>query len=146
MNATEKLALVPATDAILRATARDVTSYQDEVVPHLAAMRDLMAVHNGVGLAAPQVGIGLRFFITSLPGIKVVLNPRIICGVGGRVSKLEGCLSFPGRNTYVARHAVIEAEWTDRWGALHRQHLRDWPARVFQHETDHLNGVCIFTS
>lgn len=145
MNETLQLSLVPDNSTVLRSKAVAVADIQTEVRPHIDAMRTLMERARGVGLAAPQVGIGLRFFITSLRGLKVVINPRIVLvRDSGRTSKPEGCLTWPGRQTYVCRHDKIIAEWTDLNGAQVIKALDDWDARVFQHENDHLNGICIF--
>ena len=136
--------LVEASAACLRTPAAEVADVRD-VAPYISRMRELMAEKKGVGLAAPQCGIGLRFFLSAIEGHRVVINPRIVRTFGGRVSKPEGCLTWPGRTTFVARHEGIVAEWTDRNGAKKTTTLTGFPARIFQHETDHLNGVCIFT-
>lgn len=144
MKTETTLALVPPSDPILRTRAFEALT--SEVLPHLDAMRKLMLERRGVGLAAPQVGIGLRFFITSFPKLPVAINPEWKPEAdSGRLSKLEGCLTWPGRETYTARYERIVAQWTDANGKLHLEVLAGLAARVFQHETDHLNGVCVFT-
>lgn len=136
--------LVPSTAPVLRSPANAVEDIASQVMPCIARMKELMAQHNGVGLAAPQVGIPLRFFVSKIPGHGVVINPRIVSTSGGRVSKSEGCLTWPGRTTFMARARCIVTEWTDRDGNKRTSTLQDFDARIFQHETDHLNGVCIF--
>lgn len=136
--------LVPSTAPVLRTPATAVEDIAIQVVPYIARMKELMALHNGVGLAAPQVGIPLRFFVSRIQGHGVVINPRVVATSGGRVSKSEGCLTWPGRTTYMARARCIVTEWTDRNGNKRTSTLQDFDARIFQHETDHLNGVCIF--
>jgi peptide deformylase len=138
------LKLVPATEAVLRTPAADVADPRD-VLPYVPAMQAAMEAQGGVGLAAPQVGLPLRFFVTNIKGHRVVINPKLVSVFGGRVSKSEGCLTWPGRTTFVARHKGIVVAWTDRAGTSRTSTLTDFDARIFQHEMDHLNGVCIFS-
>ncbi len=108
----------------------------------------------GVGLAAPQVGVRLAL---SLIGIKptpnrpnlesfeqVSINPEYE-GIGRRVGMWEGCQSIGGGDDTLyakaLRYKEIEAEWLDETGERHRRVLGGFVAHVFQHETDHLNGV-----
>jgi peptide deformylase len=112
----------------------------------------------GVGLAAPQIGVGLRVFVMEDPRerveadrdarekeraaipFEVVINPAWR-PVGEEMKIfMEGCLSIPGLLASVPRHRVIEAEWTAIDGSLRKETLRGWPARIFQHESDHLDG------
>lgn len=136
--------LVPSTAMVLHTPATAVDDIASQVVPYIARMKELMAQHNGVGLAAPQVGIPLRFFVSKIPDHGVVINPRIVSTGGGRVSKSEGCLSWPGRTTYMSRARCVVTEWTDRNGNKRTSTLQDFNARIFLHEADHLNGLCIF--
>ncbi len=149
MNTVSTLTLVKSTDPILRAVAAPVTDHWQQVMPHVDAMFEVMergAAVRGVGLAAPQVGIPFRFFVTTLAGMRVIINPTITKVAGIRASKPEGCLSFSGgkSKTFVARPVWVEVEWTDHKGGQRAGRLTDFAARVFQHETDHLNGICIF--
>lgn len=140
----DPIELVAPTHPALRQSAAEVTSIRDQVIPYLAAMRELMATKEGAGLAAPQVGLGLRFFISRIKGCKVAINPRYDPVGHARTSGVEGCLTWPGRRTYVARHDKISATWMDLEGRAHGQELAAMDARIFQHETDHLNGITIF--
>ncbi len=141
---TTDLALVPADSPVLRRRATVVKDIQAEVAPLVEPMLALMDRHSGIGLAAPQVGIGLRFFVTLLPGFRVVINPISLMTAGHTVSRLEGCLTFPGRRTFVARPNEIVVEWTDLAGKQQLSELSGMEARVVQHEMDHLNGLLIF--
>lgn len=106
-------------------------------------MRELMVIKRGMGLAAPQVGIPLRFFITKFDRFRVVVNPVIVRVSGGNVAKPEGCLTWPCRTTFVARRDCILVEWL-KHGQIVRGTFTGMEARCFQHEIDHLNGICIF--
>lgn len=106
----------------------------------------------GVGLAAPQVGVSEQMFVIyqrptkrrpDIPvfGPEAVINPKII-GVSKRIKKAyEGCLSIPGILGNTPRYVEILAEYTNLEGDKVRIELKDFLARVFQHEFDHLNGV-----
>jgi len=98
------------------------------------------------GLAANQVGILRRFFVTKGRRGKVnyFFNPAIIKKRMGLVWGKEGCLSFPGKTTDVPRWKTIEVEFWDEKCNHVKVQYRDYEARVFQHELDHLNGLLIF--
>jgi len=100
----------------------------------------LMWEQKGVGLAANQVGHNERWFVWQHG---MVINPEIISKTGSTPSK-EGCLSFPGRTTTVRRAKIIEVRYIDEQGKSKEKVLSGFPAIVFQHEVDHLNGVCLF--
>lgn len=140
-----QLYLVPNTDPVLWSAAAEVKDIAAEVVPHVDAMLALMHSAKGVGLAAPQVGLGLRFFVTALPGLKVVINPRIMLEEGHRISGREGCLSWPGRSCFVARRQTIVADFSGLDGKVRTLKFTGFAARVFQHECDHLEGRNIFS-
>lgn len=147
MNATETLALVRSDDPVLFERCAEVTDIGKQVYPFVPAMRELMKGHHAIGLAAPQVGIPLRFFVTAFPGCKVVVNPVIEHRWGHTIRTPEECLSFPNRKPiHVSRADGITAEWLDGQGVRQYRRLRGIEARCFQHETDHLNGVCIFSN
>ena len=108
----------------------------------------------GVGLAATQIGLGLALAVVEdhadgdsddpresaeFP-FHVIINPKYE-PVGEQTrSFYEGCLSFEGYQAVRRRWLDIEAEWDDEDGNHHRERLHGWPARIFQHETDHLSG------
>jgi peptide deformylase len=112
----------------------------------------------GVGLAAPQIGVGLRVFVMedeeqrvetdrdrekkeriAFP-FEVVINPVWRPASQEMRTFPEGCLSIPGFQAEIARFRTIDAEWTLPDGKTKRQTLQGWPARIFQHESDHLDG------
>jgi len=140
----EELMLIPSTDPMLREPSGEVTDAPNEVVPYLTRMRAVMKEHNGLGLSAVQVGVPFRFFISNIPGHGVLINPEIVQSFGPYVSKTEGCLSFGKRQTFVKRADTIHARWWTTRGVEKTTVLQGLAARVFQHEIDHLNGICIF--
>lgn len=106
-------------------------------------MVETMYVEDGVGLAAPQVGVSKRILV-ACPTMRkgeeyVVVNPEIYYQEG-RVIDIEGCLSVPGITGEVPRARIIKVRYQDREGKYHDRELRDFFARVLQHEIDHLDG------
>lgn len=107
----------------------------------------------GVGIAAPQLGHNLRMFLMlrTFPQneeelgerleYQAVINPEILEMSARKKKDFEGCLSVPGYSGVVARAQEIKVQYSDADGRLFHKTLRDFPARIFQHETDHLNGV-----
>jgi len=114
-------------------------------------MIDTMHEYHGVGLAAPQVHESLRLFVALLdeePGAKseavVVVNPEIIPVASDQQEGWEGCLSIPDIRGMVPRFTDITVSALDRHGKAMELQLKKFPARVAQHETDHLDGVLFF--
>jgi peptide deformylase len=114
-------------------------------------MIETMHDYNGVGLAAPQVHASLRLFVALLvdePDGKsdatVVINPEILPNTQSREEGWEGCLSIPDIRGMVPRYTDITVRALDRDGRSVELRLKDFPARVAQHETDHLDGVLFF--
>ncbi len=116
------------------------------VTPDLDALLDDMVEtmydEVGIGLAAPQVGVGLRVLVVDEgKGVaRAYLNP-VIVEEGGRVVAEEGCLSLPGIFADVARAEWVVVEAQDPQGAPIRTRASGLLARVFQHEIDHLDGI-----
>ncbi len=114
-------------------------------------MIETMYEYHGVGLAAPQVHEGLRLFVAMLdddPGEEsealVVVNPEITPLSPDMEEGWEGCLSIPEIRGMVPRHKEITVKALDRNAKAIELRLRGFPARVVQHETDHLDGVLFF--
>ena len=114
-------------------------------------MIDTMHEYHGVGLAAPQVHEGLRLFVALLdedPDSKseatVVINPEIAANGSATEEGWEGCLSIPDIRGMVPRSTDITVRALDRQGRAIELTLKNFPARVAQHETDHLDGVLFF--
>jgi peptide deformylase len=116
-------------------------------------MLDTMAEYHGVGLAAPQVHEGLRIFVAALDAKDdgegddeplAIINPEITIVGTDVVEDWEGCLSIPDIRGRVPRAREINVRAFDRKGDRIELHAHDFPARVIQHETDHLDGVLFF--
>ncbi|MDQ0687950.1 peptide deformylase [Streptomyces achromogenes] len=153
------LPLVLAGDPVLRVgTAR----YEGQLDPALLArfveaLRRTMHAAPGVGLAAPQVGVELRIAVVEDPAtvpeevrqargrvpqpFRVLVNPSYEPVGSARAAFFEGCLSVPGYQAVVARHAEVRLTGEDEHGRPLDEVLGGWPARIVQHETDHLDGM-----
>ena len=139
---------------VLRERARPLTKSElrDRLMQKLIDdMIDTMHEYHGVGLAAPQVHEGLRLFVALLdeePGPKseatVIVNPEIIPSGAVKEEGWEGCLSIPDIRGMVPRFTDITVSALDRSGKAVELSLKNFPARVAQHEADHLDGVLFF--
>ena len=131
-------------DSALRVRCEDVASIDDEIRQLVDDLTQTMYAADGIGLAAPQVGIPLRVFVYDVrePDIEpgVVINPRIV-EAGGTIRDTEGCLSIPGLNETVERYAEVVVEGLDREGREIRIEARDLLSRCLQHENDYLDGI-----
>ena len=134
--------IVTEGDAVLRKHCREVDQVDDRIRMILDDMVDTMRDSNGVGLAAPQVGIMRRMFVAEPePGqLYHFVNPEIV-SVEGSQENEEGCLSVPGYIGLVERPERIEIKGLDREGNLQEYTFEGFPAVVMCHEFDHLEGV-----
>lgn len=153
------LPIVQVGEAVLRRPSRELTREEILSPPFqrlIEAMRETMYAAPGVGLAAPQVGLGMRFAVledrveadeddagplerTTLP-FMVMVNPRYE-PVGDETREhFEGCLSLEGFRALVRRPYSVRAHWLDEKAHEHTRTFKGWPARIVQHETDHLDG------
>jgi peptide deformylase len=135
--------LVNETDPVLSTAASAWDWEQDGEVADLArSMLKTMFECQGIGLAAPQIGVSKRLFVMGTPAQSYIcVNPKILSGHGD-VKDQEGCLSFPGLWLHVNRYETVTVEYQDILGKLHHSEFSGLMARVFQHEYDHLDGVC----
>lgn len=134
-----------AGDPVLRRRADEVTDIDSELVALTEAMFDTMYAAPGLGLAAPQVGVGRRFFVYDLgdeDGRKVLLNPEIT-GSDGEWTFEEGCLSVPGQHFEVIRPKQIGVRGIDLAGNEIEFEADELLSRLIQHELDHLDGVLV---
>lgn len=130
-------------DPVLSQKAKPVERVTKRVQKLIKDMADTMYDAQGVGLAAPQVGILERIIVVDAgDGLIALVNPRIISHDGREVD-VEGCLSIPNVTCYVARAAVVEVEGLDEKGVVRRIQGDGLLARALQHEIDHLNGIVI---
>ncbi|HQS57519.1 MAG: peptide deformylase [Gallionellales bacterium 35-53-114] len=140
-------------DARLLRIAEEVKEFNTaELHQLLKDMRDTMHAMNGVGLAAPQIGVNLRVVIFEVAGNPrypeaeavpqtVLINPRITPLKKKMEEDWEGCLSVPGLRGIVPRYINIRYQGFDEYGNVIDRTVSDFHARVVQHECDHLDGI-----
>jgi peptide deformylase len=156
--------IVQAGAPLLRARAAELAperiataEIQDLVARMITAMREAP----GVGLAAPQIGVPLRVLVLEdtaermakltpaeirerereVVAVRVFINPVLRPIGDARRTFFEGCLSVDGWSALVERHHEVEVTGLDEHGRPHTMHVRGWPARILQHEVDHLDGT-----
>ncbi|GAB4513515.1 MAG: peptide deformylase [Anaerolineae bacterium] len=148
------LNIIQPDNPILRKKAVKVTSFDKKFQQLVDDMVETMLDAPGVGLAAPQVAVSQRLIVVQLPDdedsrkeygsdagkLFVVANPKIIKTSKAMVEGIEACLSIPGYYGEVDRHESVIITGQDRHGKEIRIKAKDWLARVFQHEIDHLDG------
>ena len=140
-------------DARLLQRAEELRKFDTpELHALLADMRDTMHVLNGVGLAAPQIGVGLRvviFEVANNPRYPeaetvpqtVLINPVLTPLSDAMEEGWEGCLSVPGMRGLVPRYTHLRYQGRDEYGAIIDRTVSGFHARVVQHECDHLDGI-----
>lgn len=127
--------------AVLAEMGKPVTEFDDKLAELCADMFDTMYHAEGVGLAAPQIGLNLRLFVMDCEGVKLIAaNPEIIA-TEGEQSSPEGCLSVGKVPAVVVRpmNATLRAQ--DEKGEWFEREASGYAARAFMHETDHCNGT-----
>ena len=130
-------------DKRLREHSEEVTVFDEELWELLDDMHETMAAADGIGLAAPQVGVAKRVVVIDLgeeTGKIELINP-VITAMRGKQLEPEGCLSYPKKRGVVKRPARIKAKAFDRYGKLMVYKAGGLLARAFCHEIDHLNGI-----
>lgn len=146
--------IVCAGDPVLRtaAPAYDGQLAAGELAALLAVMDRTLRAAPGVGLAAPQIGLSVALAVVADPladparertvvPFRVLINPRYEVVDGEAAAFAEGCLSVPGYAAVVARHRRVRLVGQDERGVALDEELVGWPARIVQHETDHLAGT-----
>lgn len=132
---------------ILEQKCERVTTFDKKLAKLLRDMYDTMIEYDGVGLAAPQIGINKQIAIVDIGddrGKIELINPEIIEEKGDQTGP-EGCLSFPGLYGEVTRAYYVKVKAQDRKGRPFIIEGEDFLARALQHEIDHLHGI-LFTS
>ena len=127
-------------DPVLKKISEPVTVFDDELADFVKKLFASMRVHDGVGLAAPQVGVLKKVAVVEYDGKSYVLiNPRVIDQKGIQEGE-EGCLSFPGIYAHVNRPQWVKIETFDSHGDKQIIEAEGYTARAFLHEMDHLSG------
>jgi len=147
------LQIVQLGNPVLRKKSKAIKNILSPEIKKLTniLLKILMKV-NGVGMAAPQLGKSLRLFIVAshpnprypkAPYMKptAVINPKIISHNDKKEKSWEGCLSVPGVRALIPRYTKIEVEFITKQGKKVRKNYKDFIARIFQHEYDHLEGL-----
>ena len=136
-----KLKIVVAGDPVLRKVSAPVERIDKKLVRLLKDMTETMYAADGVGLAAPQVGVSKRVVVIDVgEGVYEMINPVIVKKEGSVVGG-EGCLSVPDYEGEVERAEYVECEYTDRTGERMLLQTDGLLAIAVQHELDHLEGV-----
>lgn len=127
---------------VLRKAAEEVTQVTKKTQLLIDEMARQMKRANGIGLAAPQLGISQRIIVIAPEDMRptALVNPKIVKSEGEEIGQ-EGCLSIPGLYGDVMRAQYVEVEAYDRKGRGVIFELEGMPARVVQHEIDHLDGL-----
>lgn len=128
-------------DPILRQRAKEVQEIHDGIRMLSQQMTETMYFCQGAGLAANQVGVPVRLIVVRLDkDVLSLVNPEILAMEGEDVAE-EGCLSIPGFFEHVKRWKKIRVKGTLLDGKPFEEDFEGFPARVFQHEIDHINGL-----
>jgi peptide deformylase len=143
----DRLSILIAPHKMLKVRARPVVADDGPTVAAIVPrMFDAMYAAPGIGLAAPQVGLGIRLVVIDLqPGDKpdplVLVNPEIVARSQEEATREEGCLSVPGQYADVTRPARVRVRYHDAGGARHEIEAEGLLAACLQHEIDHLDGI-----
>lgn len=137
--------LVKSDDPVLRSKTQD---YEESEIAGISGliedMYETLEKNNGVGLAAPQVGVSRSLFVISIEGLKkTFINPAVVNASDRTVIAEEGCLSLPGLRLKVSRPMALTATWLDENGVRQISDMEGLWARAWLHEFDHLHGVMI---
>jgi len=131
---------------VLRKRNEEWTDFESSRLKMLGInLLDSMYKKDGVGMAAPQLGINYKVMVfnptpENVRKGRVMANPKIVWASPETAEEIEGCLSVPGMTETVKRHLSVEVEYQNMKGAVTKTKLTDYEARIFQHEFDHLRG------
>ena len=132
-------------DPVLHKVCKPVEKFDERLWQLLDDMADTQHATDGVGLAAPQVGVVRRLFIMDTgDGLKECINPKIL-EQRGTQECVEGCLSSPGEYGMIHRPAVVKLQAQDRHGKFFIVTLQELAAQCASHENDHLDGILFKT-
>ena len=140
--------LVLLGEEVLRTSGEEVSSFDEELRTLIEDMWETMYHAEGIGLAAPQIGLSLRICVLDVrdeddpgPGRLALVNPVIAESSSETDKAREGCLSIPGLEEFVTRPAKVTVEGFDPHGQRVRVEAEGLLGRALQHEIDHLNGI-----
>lgn len=139
--------------SVLRKPTEEINKDYEGLGQLISDMFETLRKSEGVGLAAPQIGRSIRLVVVDLDVLsdeqpeykgylKTFINPYIEESAGDTVPYEEGCLSFPGIHEKINRPDKVRVTWYDENFEYHDEWLEGFPARVIQHELDHLDGKC----
>src|SRR6056297_1006607 len=128
-------------DPVLRSRSKKVENITDKTKELIKNMIDSMNAEEGIGLAAPQIGVLQRVIVVEIEDeLMVTINPVVITKKGESIAE-EGCLSVPGKNGLVKRADKIKVKGVNPDGQKVNYELKGLKARAFLHEIDHLDGI-----
>lgn len=131
-------------DPQLRKHSRDVDVFDGKLHKILDDMRDTMRDAEGVGLAAPQIGILRNYVVIEVGDIYLeLINPKIVSSEGSQTGQ-EGCLSVPNKLCEITRPNIVTVEYKDRYGSPKKITVSELIARACCHEIDHLFGILFY--
>ncbi len=126
---------------ILRKRSKEIGVFDDSLKSFVEKLTEVMYTEDGVGLAAPQVGVLKRIIVfDDGSGTKTMVNPVMLSFGEETVVMEEGCLSVPGVYADISRPVSVRVRYQDVYGDIFEEMLDGYSSRIVQHETDHLDG------
>lgn len=129
----------------LRQRSDEVVSFDQNLAQLITDLADTLVAQTdppGLGLSSPQIGIFKRVFVAKIRNkVKSFINPKIRKFSKKEIAIVEGCFSVPDLYGHVLRPSEIDLEAQDKYGKINKAHYKGLPARIIQHEIDHLNGI-----
>ena len=133
--------IVYSTEPLIRKKSREVVDFDENLELLLEDMYETMQKEDGVGIAAPQIGVLRQIVVIEANGMKLeLINPKIL-ETSGAQDSFEGCLSVKEYNGKVIRPYRVKIEAQDRFGTKFQMQVEGFMATVFCHEIDHLSGI-----
>ena len=130
-------------NVFLKLKAEPVKKINDEILDIVNKMTKIVEMYNGVGLAAPQIGINKRIIVVNMGKLKVAYINPVITHRHGEVYSMEGCLSLPNEQYKVSRNMIIDFKAKTIKGGYKKFETHSRLSMILQHEIDHLDGILI---
>ncbi|OGE10132.1 peptide deformylase [Candidatus Curtissbacteria bacterium RIFCSPLOWO2_01_FULL_42_26] len=141
----KKILTIPNEENLLRQKSKEIMVFDkvlESIINNLTQTLEAQTDPPGLGLSAPQIGAFKRVFVARIRNrIKGFVNPKILKFSKKEIAYLEGCFSVPLLYGHVMRPAEIDLLWQNIQGKKQQNHFKSLPARIIQHEIDHLDGV-----